>query len=101
MTLEQYYLTILAEECAEVGQMCSKSIRFGLNETKRDLTITNAERLYEEYIDLITVVKILVDSGYIKEPTQERKEEMIKNKLEKIKKYLDYSKKLGIVHVEE
>jgi len=101
LTKQQYLLTCLAEECAEVAQMCSKSMRFGLDETKQGLNETNAERLFVEFVDLCTVMGLIIDGYCDKLDTSEKRMvELQEKKLEKIKKYLDYSQKIGIVKID-
>jgi len=78
----------LSEECNEVGQRCSKAIRFGMNETQPSKDQTNFERLSAEFQDLIAVADLLglsIDS------------ERVEAKKRKIEKYGKYSKELGIL----
>jgi hypothetical protein len=53
---EQFLLLKLAEECAEVAQRASKSIRFGHDEVQDGQPLTNAERLRNELADLLTTM---------------------------------------------
>jgi NTP pyrophosphatase (non-canonical NTP hydrolase) len=59
MTREQHLLTILAEECAEVAQRCSKAVRFGLDERQPDQPHDNTTRLEGELGDLLGMVDML------------------------------------------
>lgn len=59
MTREEHLLTILAEECSEVAQRCSKALRFGLDEVQPGQTLNNCERINQELSDLMTVVHML------------------------------------------
>jgi len=90
MTNEQYLLTLLAEECAEVGQRATKAIRFGLEDPKgaQPGFSSNKERLIEEINDLLVVVEMLFGENYV-DKTQQN------NKKEKIQKYTQLSKELG------
>lgn len=91
MTYEQYLLVQLAEEAAEIGEMASKCIRFGLDEKRADLDQNNRERLIDEINDLIGVVEALnFPGGYLYYSKVDAKQY-------KIKKYADYSRKLGII----
>lgn len=65
--LERELLTILNEECHEVGQRICKSLRFGLEEVQPGQNLTNAERIGMELGDLIEVMEWLVDRGVIPE----------------------------------
>lgn len=89
-----YLLTCLSEECNEVGQRASKAIRFGINEIQPDHNKTNKERLVEEYNDLVAVMEILKEEGYINGMDDIGLKYDKKNK---IKKYMEYSKELGIL----
>jgi hypothetical protein len=55
----EHLLTIVAEECAEVSQRCSKALRFGLEEIQPGQTLTNAARIYQEYADLRAAMELL------------------------------------------
>lgn len=59
----EHLLTILGEECNEIGQRASKALRFGLSEIQPGQPLTNAERIVEEYADLQGVIEMLVDEG--------------------------------------
>ncbi len=63
--LERELLTILAEECCEVGQRVSKALRFGVNEIQPGQPLTNAQRISEELGDLFSVVDHLVELGVL------------------------------------
>jgi len=90
MTNEQHLLTILAEECAEVGQRATKAIRFGLEDPAgaQPGFSSNKKRLLEEINDLLAVVSLLFGEGYVNKDQQ-------KLKHQKIEKYTQLSKKLG------
>jgi NTP pyrophosphatase (non-canonical NTP hydrolase) len=57
---EQYLLTMLVEECAEVAQRATKALRFGLNETQPDQPYDNSVRLAHEIGDLLGVASMMV-----------------------------------------
>jgi hypothetical protein len=59
VTRIEHILTIVAEECAEVAQRCSKALRFGLGEIEPGHHATNAARIYQEYADLRAAMEIL------------------------------------------
>ena len=63
--LERELLTILAEECCEVGQRVSKALRFGLSEVQPGQSLTNAQRIALEAGDLIAMVKMLEERGVL------------------------------------
>lgn len=61
MNLTEHLLIILAEECNEVAQRCSKALRFGLYEKQPGQDKTNAYRIIEELSDLSGVWQMLRD----------------------------------------
>lgn len=87
---EQYLLSCLAEECAEVAQRASKALRFGMKEVQPGQDKSNARRLSDEMTDLVTVYSWLVQTANPNlQPSRE--------KSMKIKKYMEYSRELGIL----
>jgi len=94
MTKQQYYLTKLAEECAEVAQIALKTQQFGMYEAMRDQPFTNQERCHQELNDLLAVVQVLNENhGFGFKPD----DDAIAAKKGKILKYLAYSVELGEV----
>lgn len=94
MTRLEYLLTCLSEEAAEVVHITCKTQRFGLEECRPGGTISNVDGLNEELNQLLAVVGMLIeegaDIGYC--------QEIIDQKREKVEKYYEYSKDLGIIH---
>lgn len=90
----EHLLTIAAEECAEIQQAVTKTLRFGLEEG-RDLSAveygSNVERLRYELNDLIAVVEMLEREGLDLSPDHQSR----KQKKEKVEKYLLYSEECG------
>lgn len=78
-------LLILQEECAEVTQAISKCFRFGPDQIKPGLDVTNIQMLEEEIGDLLAMIELLVDSnvGVTNEGLLEAK----KKKFVKLKKW--------------
>ncbi len=110
MTLRQFYLTKLAEECQEVAQRALKSMQFGAeqiqkgNEVKdgvappdRETGLTNRQRLSNELDDLQAVVFVLQDMKEVNVDTLEDFNAYVLAKRQNIKKYLAYSQELGMV----
>lgn len=58
-------LSILQEECAEVIQAVSKVQRFGVLAHHPHRTTTNKEELEEELGDLLAMIEILTQTGYL------------------------------------
>lgn len=106
MTKEQFLLLKMIEECAEVAQRASKQIQFGGFETQGkgspstnaslEAQFTNAERLRSELLDLTVITQLLIDLGAFKSVDTFGEYEAAKQaKVEKLNKYLAYSRKLG------
>ena len=90
----EHLLTILTEECAEVQQAATKTLRFGLEEG-RDLSAlkygNNVQRLWHEINDLLAVIEMLETEGLDLSTDYE----LINNKKDKVEKYLLYSASCG------
>lgn len=94
MNRQEHILSCLAEECCEVGQRVSKALRFGLGEIQPGQELTNAERIRVEFVDLLTVMMMLVETGAI-ERVNEADLPAMEEKRQKIEKFLDYAKSQG------
>src|SRR6266404_63099 len=108
MTLRQFYLIKLAEECDEVSHRALKQTQFGAEQVQKgdevkdgvappnkEAGLTNRQRLTNELKDLATTVKLLVDLGEIEDTfetaTEAEFEAWETEKKTKIQKYLKYS----------
>jgi hypothetical protein len=86
-TLQEHLLVIVSEECAELAQRATKALRFGLDEVQPGQTLTNRQRIRQEYTDLVAVLHMLdlsdwdVEEAYAKQV--------------KVRKYLKYSMDVG------
>lgn len=99
MTRIEHLLTILAEECAEVAQQVSKTLRFGPLEVQPGQTLTNAERINMEVMDLMASLEMLNDAGVIPcldEMTPRYRAHAIAKKA-KVEAFLKFSAGRGLV----
>jgi len=105
MNREEHLLTILGEECSELHKELCKALRFGVNE-QRDMKLTNAQRIFREFNDLLAMVDLVNESvisnsfsdagiTYSDRGIMYRDENLITEKKEKVEKYLLYSKECG------
>lgn len=94
MNTTEYLLSCLIEECAEVIQRATKAQRFGLREIQPEQELTNLQRLATELADLMGTIELLKEHG-IRFPISSF---AIDTKVEKIKKFMDYSRELGALH---
>lgn len=77
-------LIITQEECAEVVQAISKYFRFGADNFYRSELETNHHRVCQELGDLLAMVDILLDAGFV---TTEQLEIAKAAKVRKLKLY--------------
>jgi hypothetical protein len=93
MNLTQHLLCKLAEEASEIAQIAMKTQQFGMQEQCPGLDATNAQLIHSELNDLAGIVKMLNvrGLGYTPDPVA------IAAKADKVRRYLDYSVRLGQV----
>lgn len=65
MTREELLLTQLSEECSEVIQNVSKTLRFGGGSIYKDSDLTNLEKITSELNDLFGVYLMMAEEGII------------------------------------
>jgi hypothetical protein len=65
LSLADYLLSHLAQECAEVVVRATKAQHFGLNEVEPGQEMTNRERLLYEVFDAMAMVEVLKDFGVL------------------------------------
>lgn len=96
-TETEHLLGILAEECNEVAVRVSKAIRFGLSEIQPKQHLTNAERMRDEMIDVLTMWDMLVERGAVREIDPQSKEYIEKSgrKIEAVQRFMQFSESLG------
>jgi len=58
-------LEILAEECAEVIQIKSKIVRFGMEDVWPARGMSNREALEQEIGDVLALVEVLIGNGVL------------------------------------
>ncbi len=92
MNRKEYLLACLAEECDEVGQRAMKALRFSLAEVQPGQPLSNAERISEEYADLVAVFTICVQEGLLPAPKLD-----VLAKRAKIEKFMAISRKQGVL----
>lgn len=103
MTIRQFYLLKLSEECAEVAQRAAKQMQFGADERQANgpsttkIAVRNAERLRNEINDLMVLVGILEDYGEIPRVLSFEWTPICAAKYAELAKYLAYSQELGLV----
>ena len=94
MTETEYVLTCIMEEAAELQQVCSKAIRFGLKSCHpQQPGINNIELVARELDDLNAVASILRDMKLLRDPKLPR----MVDKIEMVKYWANFSRREGIL----
>jgi NTP pyrophosphatase (non-canonical NTP hydrolase) len=98
MTIRQYYLDKLMEECAEIIQVASKQIQFGgMSAHPRLGGESNRDRLRSEINDLLAVVDVLMNLGELREIHPQDLLKAKDAKQWKMLKWLERAQELGNV----
>lgn len=94
LTKQEWLLTQLASEAAEVAHAASKVIQFGLNDDYPGYG-NNRDQLVLEINDLMAVVQILGETGALPKPPINMFR--IADKKHKVEEMYEYAKKKGVV----
>lgn len=90
---------VASEECAEIQQCISKTLRFGVDDCHPDRPdSTNELELLTEYYQLQAVIEMLQEKGALKTLSAEEIETIKVSKKAKVLKYAEYSKKMGLLN---
>ncbi|MCA6367601.1 MAG: hypothetical protein IM618_11200 [Cytophagales bacterium] len=95
MNRTEHLLTILGEEGVEVSQRCSKANRFSLQEVQPDQTLSNADRILEEFYQACAMVEMLQDEKALPVWSSQRISMEKESKKIKVEKFLLHSKENG------
>ena len=95
MNKQEHILTVLAEECNELAQACSKALRFGLHNTKTGKTVNNRKKISREFNDIYAMVKLLRKNKAIPYSISEKR---VANKMIRFEENLELSERKGNVH---
>lgn len=87
-------LIIAMEESAEIAQACSKAIRFGLraSDPYKNKKETHDYEILTEYYQLQSIIEELQQNGTLPYFTEDRINNIKKNKISKLYKYMDQTK---------
>lgn len=90
---------VASEECAEIQQCISKTLRFGADDCHPDRPdSTNEIELLTEYYQLQAVIEMLQEKGALKTLSAEEIDTIKASKKAKVMKYAEYSKKIGLLN---
>lgn len=98
MNRMQYLVGVLGEECNEIGKLCSKSQRFGLNSVNPETGLSNHEAICDEINDALAVIQELNKEFNLGFKIDHEKIEKKKRKMEK---YVQYSIEAGLISTEK
>jgi hypothetical protein len=91
MNQNEYLLTQLASEAAEVAHIVTKMLQFGGSEAMPGQPYTNAQRVTQEILDLMGVLSMVVDEGLLNMPEGLAFDDIIERKRVKVRKYMAYA----------
>lgn len=97
MTRLEHLLWVLAEECAEVAQRASKAARFGMNNVQEGQDLTNEQRLWHEFNDLLGVAEMITEYRDFGSPDFSA----IEAKKAKVERFLKFSEECGTLDSEK
>lgn len=92
MNRTEHLLCCLAEEAAEVAHRVSKALRFGLTEIQPGQDLTNAQRIGQEFHDMLAIVELLEEAGALDRPSDTH---AIDRKRNKVLAYMEYAEQCG------
>lgn len=95
MRFYEHLLTILGEECDEVGQRVSKALRFGLSEVQPGQEKTNADRIIDELHDITVIRDMLDDYGILKVPHMNKVD--YDRRYNKVLQFIEFARKCGTI----
>ena len=92
MNRNEYLLTQAASECNEVAHRITKALHFGVVERQPGQDLSNAERVVDEYIDLMATMEMLEEAGLVKVPKGAEYEARVAAKKAKVEKFIVYAR---------
>ena len=99
MNRTEHLLTCLAEECAEVQQAIAKALRFGLDDGRPGAGSSNAQDIGREFVDVVALMEMLVDSGVIKLPPNRLAR--TEQKKSRVEEWMAYAEQRGALKGDE
>lgn len=95
LSLTDYLLSHLAQECAEVIVRITKAQHFGLDEIQPEQDFTNRQRILFELCDLLAMAEVLREENILPTVPADVAERRLAAKKLKAAKFREYSKELG------
>lgn len=83
----EHLMTVAIEECAEISQALTKSLRFGMYNGSPNSNTTNKDDVMKEFYQLIAVFKMLEKYGF--EISNRAACDIQIAKIQKVEEYMD------------
>jgi hypothetical protein len=96
MTHTEHLLTKLAEELAETQKEICKALCFGLDNHAPDSTVTNKQRIAEEFAHCVAVMEMLEQNNTIPHD-KSILSGVITHKKVAVLRYMGYAKEIGTI----
>ena len=91
LNTKEHLLVCFAEECAEVAQVVSKTLRFGIDNERSGKT--NLQKLNAEIADVFALIEMIAEAGI---PLQISRDDIEAKKL-KLTHYMEYSRSVSLL----
>jgi hypothetical protein len=95
MTRTDHLLWVLAEECNETAQRCSKAARFSLAEVQPGYSVPNSDRITVEFYEAVAAYEMLVAEGAIPKIDQATIDAIKLDKRVRVESFLRHSRANG------
>ena len=99
MNKQEYLLTCLSEECAEIQQAVSKALRFGLDNYNPNGLLTNEGAISLELNDLQAIKEMLIKEGVLTEEGDEENKLLKQRKKDKVLHFMNISADCGTLSI--
>lgn len=97
MNRTEYLLTQAASECNEVAHRITKALHFGLDEKQPGQSLSKAERIVGEFVELAAVMQMLEDESLIDFPVGHERNALAEQKRRRVEHFMAYARECGTV----
>ena len=94
MNLKENLLITVSEECDEIGEAVSKTLRFGYVDS-------NTYQIMYEFYHLCTMIEMCQDIGILPKMTDEDRDAIMSEKKQKVRTYQEVSRQNGTLKEDE
>lgn len=96
MNRAEHIATTAAEECSEIAQRISKALRFGWGEMQPGQSLTNAERVVQEFHDLVAMMHMMAGEGLIESNFAPSMQDILL-KMAKVERFMQIGRGQGVL----